>query len=83
MCQECVKNVYLHDNRIFLFFLQLHCQFHHFSAISEPGNVPDPDSMGNNYKEFEEVVNWLEERAHCGHWGCFLTRIKERVKTLP
>ena len=65
LCRECVENVYLHDNRIFLFFLQLHCQFHPFLALSEPGNVPGLDSMGNNH-EFEEIVNWLEERAHCG-----------------
>ena len=80
---HCVENVYLHDNRIFLFFLKLYCQFHPFPAISEPGNVPGLDSMGNTRNEFEEVVNWLEERAHCGSWVGFLTRMKERVKILP
>ena len=28
-------------------------------------------------------MNWLEERTHCGSWGGFLTRMKERVKILP
>jgi hypothetical protein len=74
LSRECVENVYLLDNRIFHFFLQLRRQFHPFLALSEPGN---------NHREFEEVVNWLEERAHCGYWEGFLMRMKERVKILP
>ena len=45
LCQECVDNVYLHDNHIFRFFLQLHFQFHPFPTLSEPGNIPGLDSM--------------------------------------
>lgn len=81
LSRECVENVYLHDNRIFPFFLQFHCQFHPFFTLFEPRNVPGLDSMRNNHKEFEEVVNWLEERAHCGSCGGFLM-MKERVKIL-
>jgi len=40
MSRECVENVYLHDNRLFLFFLQFHCQFYPFFALSEPWNIP-------------------------------------------